>query len=303
MCAQAFGLPTNSAEEAEFVELVYFPIYGKKWKASTLGANRDRVNREIVGTFGDRQLRQIKRSELQDFLDSKAGMSFSTVDHLRWDLKQTFETAVGEGIAVKNPAVLLFTPKECPKPEHPTMSIEDVRLAFTVLPLRERLIVKLAIVAGMRPGEIFGLRRGRLSDTSADIQERVYRGGLDTPKTKPRVVALSSGVRQDLADWLAGSPDTGPDGWLFPSERLTTPLAKDNVMRRYIRPGLKEVGLGWVDFHVMRRTHSSLMEELGVSPKVISDQQGHGLGVHMDVYAQSSLQSRLEAVETLEAAL
>ena len=155
----------------------------------------------------------------------------------------------------------------------------------------------------MRPGEIFGLRRGRLSDTSADIQERVYRGDLDTPKTKPRVVALSSGVRQDLADWLRGSPDTGPDGWLFPSERLTTPLAKDNVMRRNIRPVLKVAGLGWVDFHVMRRTHSSLMEEMGISPKVISDQQGHGLGVHMDVYAQSSLQSRLEAVEVLESAL
>ena len=163
--------------------------------------------------------------------------------------------------------------------------------------------MKLAIVAGMRPGEIFGLRRGRLSDASADIQERVYRGDLDTPKTKPRVVALSSGVQEDLADWLHQTPNTGADGWLFASERITTPLAKDNVMRRYIRPALKAVGLGWVDFHVMRRTHSSLMEELGVSPKVISDQQGHGLGVHMDVYAQSSLQSRLEAVEVLESAL
>src|SRR6266511_4407238 len=25
------------------------------------------------------------------------------------------------------------------------------------------------------------------------------------------------------------SPDSGPDGWLFPSEKLTTPLAKDNA--------------------------------------------------------------------------
>lgn len=75
-------------------------------------------------------------------------MSFSTVDHLRWDLNQIFETAIVEGITDKNPAALLFTPEECPKPEHPTMGIEDVRLAFTVLPLRDRLIMKLAILSG-----------------------------------------------------------------------------------------------------------------------------------------------------------
>ena len=38
----------------------------------------------------------------------------------------------------------------------------------------------------------------------ADIQERVYRGRLDTPKTQKsiRFVALSTSIRQDLNDWL-----------------------------------------------------------------------------------------------------
>jgi|SRR5437016_5412079 len=75
--------------------------------------------------------------------------------------------------------------------------------------------------------------------------------------------------------WLATSPDTGPDGWLFPSEKLTTPLDADNVLERYIRPKLKPVGLEWVDFRAMRRTHSSLMKERGVDPKLVADQQGH----------------------------
>jgi integrase len=74
-------------------------------------------------------------------------------------------------------------------------------------------------------------------------------------------------------------------------------------MRRYIRPKLEEAGYGWVDFHVMRRTHSSLMRELGVDPKIVADQQGHTLDVNLNVYTETALESRIEAVETLGSAL
>src|SRR2546425_13150656 len=39
-------------------------------------------------------------------------------------------------------------------------------------------------------------------------------------------------------------------------------------------PRLKIVGLGWVDYRVMRRTHSSLRKEINVDPKLVADQQG-----------------------------
>jgi hypothetical protein len=58
---------------------------------------------------------------------------------------------------------------------------------------------------------------------------------------------------------------------LFPSEKLTTSLSKNNVMYRHIRPRLKTVGLEWVDFQVMRRTYSSLMREKGFDPKIVAD--------------------------------
>ena len=114
-----------------------------------------------------------------------------------------FEMAVAEGIVSRNPAVLLFTPRECSKPGHRTMTVEDIKRALGVLELRERLIFKLGVFAALRPGEIFGLRRSRLSVDTADIQERIYRGKLDTPKTQKsvRVVALSAIVREDLENW------------------------------------------------------------------------------------------------------
>jgi integrase len=296
--------PEKDITVKDYVERIYLPFYKRKWKESTAMTNEDRVNHHIVAEFGPHQLRSLTRDDLQRFLDSKSSLSFSTADHLRWDLKQMFDMAVAEGIVRRHPALILFTPRQCARPEHPTLSLKEVKRVFDTLGLRERLIVKLAVLAGMRPGEIFGLKRGRISCSSASIEQRVYRGIIDTPKThrSKRFAALSSGLRFDLEEWLGQDPDGTPDDWLFPSEKLTTPLAKDNAMYRYIRPALKLMGLDWVDFHVLRRTHASLMRELGVDPKVVADQQGHTLDVNLNVYTETSLEKRVEAVEQLESA-
>src|SRR5262249_48780369 len=138
-----------------FVEDIYLPFYQRKWKRSTAMTNKDRVRREILAPFGQREMRTFTRDELQDFLDSKSSLSFSTVDHVRWDFRQMFEMAVTEGIINRNPAALLFTPRECSRPEHRTMAVDEIKRAFGALELRERLIFKLAVLAGLRPGEIF----------------------------------------------------------------------------------------------------------------------------------------------------
>ena len=149
------------------------------------------------------------------------------------------------------------------------MNLGEVKQCLEVLDLRERLIVKLAIIAGMRPGEIFGLTWGRLSDTHAEIVQRVYRGDIDTPKTyqSVRKAALSTGLAAEIEAWRRFAVDTRPEAWVFPSEPMT-PLSKDNCWRRHIQPRLATVGLGWANFLVMRRTHSSIMKQLGVDPKL-----------------------------------
>ena len=163
----------------DFVAEVYFPYYSRKWKDSTKENNVNRVSVHLVSKFGALELSSFRRDELQDLLDAKAhsGLSFSVVDHLRWDMKQIFDMAVAEGQIERNPALLLFTPKEAAKPVRRVMNIEEVQICFAALDQRERLIAKLAVIAGMRPGEIFALTWGRMAATYADIQQRIYRGG------------------------------------------------------------------------------------------------------------------------------
>jgi hypothetical protein len=59
----------------------------------------------------------------------------------------------------------------------------------------------------------------------------------------------------EVNNWRNISPDTGPDALVFPSERGTY-LSRDNFLRRNIQKKLDEIGLGWVNFQVLRRTQA-----------------------------------------------
>ena len=184
------------------------------------------------------------------------------------------------------------------------MTIEEVKKVFGVLKLREQLIAQLAILAGMRPGEIFALTWKRLDGQYADIQQRVYRGDIDSPKSwhSVRWAALSDGLLSTVSEWRSIAIDARPDAWVFPSEKLTTPLLKDNGWRRHFGPQLKSLGLSWVNFQVMR-SHSCLLKELDVDPQVRAEQMGHTVDVNENVYTKTSLERRREAVNKLESVL
>jgi integrase len=289
----------------EFVEEVYFPYYSRKWKASTRVNNMNRVRIHLVDGLGKMVLGAFRRDGLQDVLDDKAiNLSFSTVDHLRWDLKQVFDLAMAEGLLVRNPAMLLFTPKDAAKPVRKVMNIKEVQMLFGALDQRERLVVKLAVMAGMRPGEIFALTWGTLQSSYADIRQRVYRGTIDSPKTDQSVrkAALPEGLLRDIEVWRMMAVSTQDDAWVFPSERMT-PMSKDNCWNRNIKPKLDKIGMCWANFLVMRRTHATLMNELGVTGKLVADQLGHSLDVNQNVYTQTPVENRLPAVNQLEKSL
>jgi hypothetical protein len=107
-----------------------------------------------------------------------------------------------------------------------------------------------------------------------------------------------------MKEWLERTAGE-PNDWLFASENPEMPVGAENMMASYIRPKLKAkgVGLGWVDSRVLRRTHSSLMNAQSINPKVVADQHGHTVDANQNVYTQTPLDFRRDAVETLASAL
>ncbi len=77
-------------------------------------------------------------------------------------------------------------------------------------------------------------------------------------------------------------------------------LSRDNFLRRNFHKKLEMVGLGWVNFQVLRRTQATLGHNEGIDPKIAADQRGHAIGAAIDIYTQSDLASRRKAVTKLE---
>ena len=181
---------------------------------------------------------------------------------------------------------------------------EEVNMYLEVFDLREKLIVRLAIFEGMRPGEIFALRWKSVRNGMLTVDERVYKRVLNTPKNgESRVGAISAGTLALLEQWAALAQDPTPDGFIFPSENILTPLSADNLWRRKMYPKLEKIGLDWATFQVLRRTNASLSKKYGIDPKVASDQRGHGVGISLKVYTSSDLEQKRAAVNKLEAAV
>ena len=291
---------------SEFVEHTYLPFYRGKWKPSTAEDIEGRLKFHLSSLYRSRTVNSFTREELQTLLNRKAAeYSYSVVAHLRWTLRQLFRMVMEEGYIDRNPAEILYIPREAKRPKRKVMTREEVKRLIEVLGPRERLIAQLAVIAGMRPGEILALTWGSLTGASADTTRRLYRGRLDTPKTQrsEREAAFSDGLLQAIAEWRSKSSCTEATAWVFPSENLTTPVAKDNLWRRRFLPKLEPIGLAWANFQVMRRTNSSLMKKYNVDPKVGADQRGHGIGVSLDIYTQSDREEKRAAVNALEAAL
>jgi integrase len=232
-------------------------------------------------------------------------MSKAVLHHLRWDLKMVFRIAVAEGLVAKNPAELLYATGGTTRERH-VMTKEELTKVLTTFALRERLILKLTGIAGMRPGEVYALQWNDQTPDGLRITRRVYRGKLDTPKSNlsVRVVALGPSIVADLKTWRSLQRDLSPNAWVFPSENGKTPLSPSNHWRRHLRKPLVKMGLGWVSFQVLRRTCSSLLnDEGGADPKVTSQQLGHSVDVDTNVYWRAAVRRQTDAVTALDNAV
>lgn len=290
---------TPQSTLAHFVEAAYIPHGERKWKKSTAGTTKQRIRQHVGGgSIAGVRLIDLNRTNMQAFLDGLGFESESVVSHLRWDLKAICDLAVTDGLIPRNQALELYVPQTVKLPERPVMTAEQAAAALAVLDLRERLFCRLAIFAGMRPGEIIALKWPDIEAGMARVDDRYYKGRQGTTKNRrPRMVALSASVQSDLKLWRAFAIDV--ESFIFPSE-AGTPMKYENLWQREIRPRLKKIGLGWADFRAMRRTNATLMNAAGADPKVSADNRGHGVGVSQDVYTHATADQKAEAVKKLE---
>jgi integrase len=233
-----------------------------------------------------------------------AGLSYGPVSQIKCALGDMIKMMVAEGYLATNIAEGLKTPRTARRTDRSRLrrvTLAQYLQAWDLLDERERLAFDLVTFCGLRGSEVYGLKNGDLFQQGAIRVERSwYKGSINPTKTNEvRTVGVDDEIFERLKDWIETLPDRTNSAWLFPSEKIVKPLLPDNILRRCVYPRLEPLGLDWINFAVLRRSHSTLHKEKGTDPKIIADQQGHGLGVHLSDYVDTSIAIKREAVSAL----
>lgn len=273
-----------------FVKDEYLTLKSRVWKGSTRSTTEQLICTHLLPGLGKRALASITRKELQALLDAKADadLSESVVAHLRWQLEAIFEMAQADGLTLTNPASALVIPKCKPAPPKTVIDVATIQRAQSVLQVRERLAFRLCTAEGMRPGEAMALQWGDIREDGIHIERRLYRGVIDTPKTRrsQRLIPPTAGTKALLAEYREMARDTSPAAWVFASETGTTPVSYSNLFRRHIQPALKTIGLDHVNFQAMRRSWVTAFAAVERDPNVRAQLAGHSVDVSENTYRQ-----------------
>jgi integrase len=279
------------------------------YKHSTQKHRRFIVRKHLLPRFGDWRLSQVTRQEIQAYVAhlAAAGYAPRTIDHIHDVLSAILRTAMKWGHLQDNPARGVDLPKL--RTVRPKWALTTGQAAALLggLPALGKTMVGLALLTGLRRGELFALRWRDIDEQDGllSVREAVYDGTFSTPKTEAgvRQIPLSGPARALVHDWRERARGAEPGDLVFPT-RVGTPIAPANVLRRCVFPACKRLGLPNATWLTFRRTYSSWSHERGVPGKVIAQLMGHAnVDTTLNIYTQVLDGSLREAVERVGGSL
>ena len=290
----------------EFVERYFISNAFPTLKLSTQIRYRRTLKNHLLPAFGEYRLCEIGTLDIQSFVLKKmeAGSSWASADHFRNLMSKIFATAKKWGyFAGENPASGVELPENRPVREKHILKPEQVPALLDVLREPFRTMVLLAVLTGLRVGEILGLRWEDVDFASSQmrVSQRCYRGQMDTPKTKSskRTLPLPKPCLEAFRRVYAKYGPLEGSGLVFQT-RKGTPYGDTNILHRELKPAGKKIGAPWLSWHAFRRTHATLLQFVGGSLKDAQAQLGHSkLSTTLDFYTFSLPAHQRAAVEKL----
>jgi integrase len=295
-------VPAATVTFGEFIEKYFVSNALPTLKLSTRKRYRSTLNFHLIPAFGPKRLCDISTLDIQSFVLVKfdSGSGWELCNHLRNLMSKVFACAKKWGhFAGDNPAEGIELPEKVPVRERRALTPEQCQKLLTLLPEPVRTMALTGILAGLRVGEILGLRWQDVDFDSKQIriEQAVYRGAIGSPKTKSskRTLPMPEPLVMALESRFGASQR--PDGLIFPT-RSGKPHNDSNLLNRHLRPAGQRIGAPWLSWHTFRRTHATLLSQAGASPKDAQAQMGHAdIGTTMNIYTQPTPDHQRAAVE------
>jgi integrase len=270
------ALARHMGEETPSVDMRFSELV-EKWnvvalptiKNTTAAYYKKELNVHIVPAFGQREIATIGRYDIEAFLAEKAQMYCrNTLRGMKIALGRVLTWAVSCGWLEKNPCAGVKLPHAGTKVKRTVLTPEQtIAIAGRVDEPYSTLVLFMA-VSGLRIGEAIAIKWSDFDGDVLNVSRRIYEGKTGTTKTEGSERSLP--IPESL---LARMRLLGDGEWVFRS-RSGTPVNPGNMLKRHIRPAVKQLGIeigGWHDFRHTLATRSLIRWPT----KVVSEILGH----------------------------
>lgn len=236
----------------------------------------------------DRPVNKITKADVKEFIAGLTadGLAPTTVGHVLFVLKCVMEDAVDNELIASNPCHGVKKPRGRSAPVQ-VPEIGQVEALLDALAGIDHpkagewaLYAEVAAYAGLRAGELCGLRVQRLDvlRRRLTVVETVYVIGGRTSPGQPKSDAGHRTVDElpgDLCERLAAHVQRrAGDRYVFGNG--VEPMRHDNYYRRVFKPTATAVGLPTLRFHDLRHYYASLLlSDQHLSVKDVATRLGH----------------------------
>lgn len=258
----------------------FLPIRRAGWRKKTRDVYELVFRHHILLRWEKIPLDKMDGVDVQSWLTEMAisGYSRSLIGKCLMYTRAVLEDAVDEGLIRRNPTRKLRIPADAKPEQTEASSAEDIALLLLELPrLKDKLILKMLVLCGFRPHELFALRWDDLGEESIRIDETLEKTvPVPIGKTSRSLgcVGIPQMLVEELKEWRTQTSFSADRDFIFASE-ARTPGRMDAWRKRYLQPAAKRAKIGKIDLRQMRRTFGTLAKQAGMDIKDIADQLRH----------------------------
>ena len=296
--------PSSTITLGEFVDRYFIPNFFPTIKHSTRKHYGCTLKTHILPALGKVRLCDVGTLEIQPFVLAKmaSGLGWESADHFRNLISKIFDTAKKWSYhSGPNPAAGVELPEKIPVREKHILELGQISGLLTMLEEPVRTMVQLALLTGLRIGEILALDWVSLDFSRGQIRitRGYYRGAMSSPKTKcsRRSVPLPEVLKPILLGLREKA--TSAEELVFHT-RKGTPHNDSNLLHRYLKPAGAKLDMPWLNWRTLRRTHATLFQVAGGSLRDAQAQLGHSkMSTTLEIYTLPIPAQQRAAVEKL----
>lgn len=290
------------------------------WASPTQNRSKSVLKVHLNPAFGDMMLREMTLEVLQQhFARLQTTMSAEGVDKVKDVLSAVLRTAVTYGRLSTNPAEKIRLRKRKLAKPKPFIRVDLFYSLLALIMEPYATMVYVAAFTGLRVSELAGLLWRNIHADSINVEQRYCRGDWDEPKSdasratiavddhvieriqKLKSIEVVIRAGRALQRYKAVKSD-GPDDLVFQSVKTGAPIRDNIVLCRHIKPAARKLGVGWVNWQVLRRSYATWMSQAQVNVKDAQGLMRHSrASTTQDVYQQVVPESQRKAVQKLSA--